>query len=192
MHWKFWRALPNLAVKARLGAGVRRLGAALGLRGTGGAIGRLVVGLVAAYLLGCIFLGWWWDKEPAVFDVRANAASHAQQAQRELVIGYATTATLVRLAESLLDKRGGYLSNDLMPPALWMDNIPNWEFRGADANPRRLPRLPHRFRPLAKPIRRRPGPAKRRRPVLLRQLQLDLPGQRRGVPAGASATSTPT
>ncbi len=128
MQWKFWRALPNLAVKARLGAGMRRLGAALGLPGTGGAIGRLAVGLIAAYLLGCIFLGWWWDKEPEVFDVRANAASHAQQAQRELVIGYVTTATLVRLAESLLDKRGGYLSNDLMPPALWMDNIPNWEF----------------------------------------------------------------
>ena len=30
--------------------------------------------------------------------------------------------------ETLLDKRGGYLSNDIMPPSLWLDNIPNWEF----------------------------------------------------------------
>ena len=30
--------------------------------------------------------------------------------------------------ETLLNKRGGYLSNDIMPPSLWLDNIPNWEF----------------------------------------------------------------
>ena len=30
--------------------------------------------------------------------------------------------------ETLLDKRGGYLSNDIMPPSIWLDNIPNWEF----------------------------------------------------------------
>ena len=30
--------------------------------------------------------------------------------------------------ETLLNKRGGYLSNDVMPPSLWLDNIPNWEF----------------------------------------------------------------
>jgi hypothetical protein len=28
----------------------------------------------------------------------------------------------------LLDKPGGYLSNDIMPPTVFMDNIPNWEF----------------------------------------------------------------
>jgi hypothetical protein len=31
-------------------------------------------------------------------------------------------------AETLLDKRGGYLSNDLFPPGVLMDNVPNWEF----------------------------------------------------------------
>jgi hypothetical protein len=30
--------------------------------------------------------------------------------------------------ETLLDKPGGYLSNDIMPPSAWMDNMPNWEF----------------------------------------------------------------
>ena len=30
--------------------------------------------------------------------------------------------------ETLLDKRGGYLSNDIMPPSIWLDNISNWEF----------------------------------------------------------------
>jgi hypothetical protein len=43
------------------------------------------------------------------------------------VIGYSTTDTLIRVAESLLDKPGGYLSNDRMPPSVFLDNIPNWE-----------------------------------------------------------------
>ena len=30
--------------------------------------------------------------------------------------------------ETLLNKRGGYLSNDILPPSIWLDNIPNWEF----------------------------------------------------------------
>jgi hypothetical protein len=30
--------------------------------------------------------------------------------------------------ETLLNKRGGYLTNDIMPPSIWLDNIPNWEF----------------------------------------------------------------
>jgi hypothetical protein len=27
-----------------------------------------------------------------------------------------------------LEKRGGYLSNDIAPPGIWLDNIPNWEY----------------------------------------------------------------
>jgi hypothetical protein len=30
--------------------------------------------------------------------------------------------------ETLLNKRGGYLSNDVLPPSIFLDNIPNWEF----------------------------------------------------------------
>ena len=28
----------------------------------------------------------------------------------------------------MLNKRGGYLSNDITPPGIWLDNIPNWEY----------------------------------------------------------------
>jgi hypothetical protein len=45
-----------------------------------------------------------------------------------VVTGYTTAATVARLAESLLDKRGGYLSNDIFPPGVWLDNVPSWEF----------------------------------------------------------------
>src|SRR5690606_8123731 len=44
------------------------------------------------------------------------------------VTGAMTTATLIEVAETLLEKPGGYLSNDVMPPGLYLDNIPNWEF----------------------------------------------------------------
>ncbi|MEM9622360.1 MAG: DUF2333 family protein, partial [Pseudomonadota bacterium] len=45
-----------------------------------------------------------------------------------MVTGYVSTTTLIRLADTLLEKRGGYLTNDLMPPGIWMDNTPEWEF----------------------------------------------------------------
>jgi len=44
-----------------------------------------------------------------------------------MTTGYITTATIIKIAETLLDKRGGYLSNDKLPPGVLMDNIPNWE-----------------------------------------------------------------
>ena len=84
--------------------------------------------LIGLYLIACLAAAWWWDEEPGQFEVRENAALFAAGAGREIVTGHTTTATLIRLAETLLDKRGGYLSNDLFPPGVWMDNLPNWEF----------------------------------------------------------------
>ena len=109
MNWKFWQTKD-------------------GDPGSAALIGRVAGGLIGAYLLICLLLAWWWDYEPDLFDGQENAASHARDAGRELVTGYVTTATLIRISETLLDKRGGYLSNDLLPPGVWMDNVPNWEF----------------------------------------------------------------
>jgi hypothetical protein len=58
----------------------------------------------------------------------AAAALDAESRGHQLVPGYTTTHTVIAIGRTLLDKRGGYLSNDLMPPGIWMDNIPNWEF----------------------------------------------------------------
>jgi hypothetical protein len=101
------------------------------LRGRGatlGTAGKLAGVLIAVYLLACLVLGWWWDYEPDTFGVHQYARGHAEDSNRSLVIGYTTTATLLRMADTLLEKRGGYLSNDLFPPGVWMDNVPNWEF----------------------------------------------------------------
>jgi len=89
---------------------------------------RAAGGLIGFYLASCLALTWWWDAEPDQFAVRDNAAREAERGNRQVVTGYTTTATLIRAAETLVDKRGGYLSNDLFPPGVWMDNVPNWEF----------------------------------------------------------------
>jgi len=45
-----------------------------------------------------------------------------------VVTGTTVTATAIRIGETLLDKPGGYLTNDITPPGVFLDNIPNWEF----------------------------------------------------------------
>jgi hypothetical protein len=89
---------------------------------------RAATVVFAALLLVVLFLWWWWDHEPAGFVVVDSAYERAAARGQQVVIGTVTTETLIRVAETLLDKRGGYLSNDLMPPGVWMDNVPNWEF----------------------------------------------------------------
>jgi hypothetical protein len=82
---------------------------------------------VSLLLLVVFVLMFYWGREPAPFEPGEAARNMSGQAG-ELVNGYVTTATLVRVAETLLDKPGGYLSNDIAPPGLFMDNLPNWEF----------------------------------------------------------------
>lgn len=45
-----------------------------------------------------------------------------------MVTGSVTTAALSGVAATLLDKPGGFLRNDLFPPGVWLDNMPNWEY----------------------------------------------------------------
>ncbi len=82
--------------------------------------------VIAATLI--VILGVWWSRTPALFDVKANAAVMAKEIGAQPVTGFTTTATLIQLGETLLDKPGGYLSNDVMPPGVFLDNMPNLEF----------------------------------------------------------------
>ncbi|WP_271273416.1 DUF2333 family protein [Aliamphritea hakodatensis] len=91
----------------------------LGIKGVGVVIAALVVYLVVA-----TGVGMYWSLEPAPFDVRSEVTEDGQAP----VVGTATLNALVGITEVLLDKPGGYLYNDRMPPGLWLDNIPNWEF----------------------------------------------------------------
>jgi len=82
---------------------------------------RVTAWVVAAIAVFFTILGIYWSRPPAIFWV-----NHTINDDR-VVVGYSTTDTLIRVAETMLDKPGGYLSNDRMPPTVFLDNVPNWE-----------------------------------------------------------------
>ncbi len=86
----------------------------------------LLVALTYAVLVGA--LGWWWDKEPDRFNVLESASAEAIKLNTRMTTGFISTSTFISIAETLMNKRGGYLSNDIFPPGVLMDNIPEWEF----------------------------------------------------------------
>jgi Uncharacterized protein conserved in bacteria len=88
---------------------------------------RVLVVVLCVYALLIVVLMLYWSREPGLFDVGAAARKLHGQAG-DPVKGYVTTATLIHVGETLLDKQGGYLSNDVLPPGVLLDNIPNWEF----------------------------------------------------------------
>lgn len=73
-------------------------------------------------------LGFWWSFAPSTFDVRKNAQDMAVSKGHQVVTGYTTTSTLIKVTELMLYKNGGYITNDVTPPGIFMDNIPAWEF----------------------------------------------------------------
>ena len=100
----------------------------MGLERDGSPLRNGAVALVGLLVVLTGALMFFWDDEPALFDVRAAARNHVTSADDASITGVTTVATLVQVAETLLDKRGGYLSNDRLPPGVLMDNLPNWEF----------------------------------------------------------------
>ena len=81
-------------------------------------LGSYALGVVLLVMIGA---AWYWSRSPDVFWVNEKTSGD------NTVIGYATTDTLIRVAETLLDKPGGYLTNDVTPPSVFLDNIPSWE-----------------------------------------------------------------
>ena len=93
-----------------------------------GWLGRMVAGLLVLYTLCILVLAWLWSAEPDAFDVQAVTARYAAQQGHQPVIGYTTTYSLMHIVDVLLHKSGGYLSDDISLPGIWLDNMPNWEF----------------------------------------------------------------
>lgn len=88
--------------------------------------------VIAYSISGLVFLfyiiGFFWSFEPDRLDIRAEVTKDATAAGVSPVVGYTTTTALIRVSEALMNKPGGYLSNDAMPPSVLLDNIPAWEF----------------------------------------------------------------
>lgn len=85
-------------------------------------------GVLGLYVVIIAVLGGFLSCEPAPFSVSENAESYLTETNNEAVVGVPTTAALIRVMETLLDKPGGYLSNDIAPPGVLLDNIPSWEY----------------------------------------------------------------
>jgi len=79
------------------------------------------------YIVVVLVLMVYWSTEPDNFDVR-QAARELSGSDATPVTGYVSAATLYKVMQTVLDKPGGYLGNDVFPPGVLMDNIPNWEF----------------------------------------------------------------
>lgn len=87
------------------------------------------IGLFAlTYFIIVAILGIFWSRSPATFDVSERALGYSGGDESKLLTGTYTTAAAMGIAETLLGKPGGYLSNDMTLPGVFLDNIPNWEF----------------------------------------------------------------
>ncbi len=106
---------------------VKGLGRGVG-SGSGSTIVKSLSLALAVYALICLLLGWYWSREPDMFSVRENAQAMLPTLAERPITGAVTTTTAIKVARVLLDKPGGYLSNDIMPPGVLLDNIPSWEY----------------------------------------------------------------
>jgi hypothetical protein len=87
--------------------------------------------ITATCILAVVFIGgigFYWDDEPPLFDVMQTTVEMADKIKKPVVIGTATVATQIHIVDVLFNKRGGYLSNDVLPPSVMMDNVPEWEY----------------------------------------------------------------
>lgn len=82
--------------------------------------------LIIVYLLVVIGLGIWWSRTPEPLVIDESVV--VQRGTGETARGAVTTAGMVSILDTLLNKPGGYLRNDLAPPGVWLDNMPAWEF----------------------------------------------------------------
>jgi hypothetical protein len=85
--------------------------------------------VVIITLLIILFLGAWWGSEPEQFSIQDEALERAKLTKTtEIPLGYTYTNTLAHIAEVLLHKPGGYITNDVAPPGVFLDNISAFEY----------------------------------------------------------------
>lgn len=88
---------------------------------------KVVKGILVAsvlYVVVSTAVAFYWSFASVTIEVPIDAPRSGQT----LVPGTATTSALINITEALLNKPGGYLTNDKTLPGIWMDNIPRWEF----------------------------------------------------------------
>lgn len=85
--------------------------------------GGIVLLLLA---ISTLILGFWFSQVPdRITPDQVIEQTHNGIQPRP---GSVTTGSLLRVTQILLDKPGGYLSNDITPPGVVLDNMPNFEW----------------------------------------------------------------
>jgi hypothetical protein len=87
--------------------------------------------VVLIIILGILAVGWYWSIEPMQFDVKKETLKRIKATSMsvdDLPTGTVFTNTLAHIAEMLMNKPGGYLTNDVAPPGILLDDIPSFEF----------------------------------------------------------------
>ncbi|BDM65802.1 hypothetical protein NFHSH190041_32540 [Shewanella sp. NFH-SH190041] len=84
---------------------------------------KKLTGAALAILLIFYAIGVWWSVEPEPLAPETLKTPAGQP-----VIGYATTSALIDTMKTLLNKSGGWQSNDVLPPTVLMDNMKAFEF----------------------------------------------------------------
>ena len=89
---------------------------------------KIIVWVCIAIFVLLYAVGIYWSHEPDSLNIHAEVTQAAKTENVTPVVGYTTTTALIKVSEKLLNKPGGYLSNDIMPPSIFLDNMPAWEF----------------------------------------------------------------
>ncbi|QSX40295.1 DUF2333 family protein [Shewanella cyperi] len=84
---------------------------------------KKILALAATVILILYGVSIWWSSEPDVLEPEVLNTETG-----EIITGYATTSALINTLDTLLSKPGGWLSNDVAPPSVLMDNMPAFEF----------------------------------------------------------------
>ena len=79
--------------------------------------------LIFGSLFVLLFIGIYWSNEPEEFST-VNVEGYPGPTK----VGVTTSLTIIEIVRVLLEKPGGLISNDIMPPGIWLDNIKNWEY----------------------------------------------------------------
>jgi hypothetical protein len=95
----------------------------------------MLLTLVVLVVIALFGLGLYWSVQPQPFNVTENAIElagadviSAGDEPSSVVPGAAVVSSIIRVASTLLDKPGGFLHNDMTPPGVVIDNMPNWEY----------------------------------------------------------------
>lgn len=90
---------------------------------------------VGTYFAIVIILMLLWSREPSSISAEDAILKYVDASQlnadaptENLKTGVATTAMTLHLIDTLTNKTGGYIRNDVTPPGIFMDNMPEWEY----------------------------------------------------------------